>query len=108
MRKMMAGAWLGAAFLCTSILAASAADYFPPKGDAWAKHTPQQEGIDPVKMQQAIDYAISAEIAYPPELAKVADVRDLTTAVPMKYANEVMNSPLGPLKKHAPARFPMI
>src|SRR5271167_23562 len=103
MRRTLFGAWLSTALLSTSILAASAADYFPPKGDAWAQHTPQQEGLDAAKMQQAIDYAISAEIAYPPELAKVADVRDLTTAVPMKYANEVMNSPLGPLKKHAPA-----
>jgi CubicO group peptidase (beta-lactamase class C family) len=83
--------------------AALAADYFPPPGDTWALHTPAQEGLDPVKLQAAVDYAVSAEPQYPPELAKVADIRDLRTSVPLKYAKEAFNSPIGPLQPHAPA-----
>jgi hypothetical protein len=40
---------------------AFAADYFPPKGEAWTTHTPEQEKLDPKKLQAAIDFAISAE-----------------------------------------------
>jgi len=94
------------AFLAVILLStppAFAADYFPPKGDQWATHTPSQEGLDAAKLKEAIDFAISAEQKYPPELAKVANIRDLRTAVPMKYAGEAFNSPIGPLKEHAPA-----
>jgi CubicO group peptidase (beta-lactamase class C family) len=82
---------------------AHAADYFPPRGDDWASHSPEQEKLDPVKLKQAVDFAISAERTYPPELAKVADIRDLRTTVPLEYAHEPFNSPIGPLKPHAPA-----
>ena len=82
---------------------AYAADYFPPKGDNWATRTPQQEHLDPAKLKAAIDFAISAELKYPPELAKVADIRDLTISVPLKYTGEAFSSPIGPLKAHAPA-----
>ena len=85
------------------ITPASAADYFPPKGDGWTTHTPQQEKLDPAKLKAAIDFAVSAENKYPPELAKVADIRDLRISVPMKYAGEAFSSPIGPLKPHAPA-----
>ena len=98
----MRGRLIGAALALTATLAlwhgpALAAGYFPPKGDNWATRTPEQEGFDPVKLQQAIDFAIASETKYAPALAKVADVRDLTTAVPMKYAGEAYNSPIGPL-----------
>ena len=83
--------------------AAMAADYFPPPGDAWATHTAAQEGLDPAKLKAAVDYAVSAERQYPPELAKVADIRDLRIAVPLEYAKEAFNSPIGPLKPRAPA-----
>jgi len=65
-------ALLGAALL--SLSPVQAADYFPPKGDGWARHTPQQEKFDPTKLKAAIDYAISAELKYSPELAKVANI----------------------------------
>ena len=68
MRTCLAIALLGLAF------PAFAADYFPPKGEAWATHTPAQEKLDPKKLQAAIDFAIASEQQYPPELAKVADV----------------------------------
>jgi hypothetical protein len=67
MRGKIIGAFLGAGLL--GISAASAADYLPPKGDNWATHTPQQEGLDPAKMKAAIDFAVSAELKYPPALA---------------------------------------
>ena len=92
-------ALLGAALISP----ASAGDYFPPKGDSWATHTPQQEKFDPAKLKAAIDYAIASELKYPPELAKVADIRDLRVSVPLKYTGEAFSSPIGPLKAHAPA-----
>ena len=82
---------------------AFAADYVPPKGDNWATHTPEQEGFDAAKLKAAVDFAVSAELQYPPELAKQADIRDLRISVPLKYAGEPFNSPIGPLKPHAPA-----
>jgi len=42
-------ALFGAALLGLS--PAYAADYFPPKGDGWAKHTPEQEKFDPAKLK---------------------------------------------------------
>ncbi|MDB5740649.1 MAG: beta-lactamase, partial [Alphaproteobacteria bacterium] len=84
-------------------LPAAAGDYFPPKGDAWSTHTPAQEKLDAAKLKAAIAFAISAELKYPPELARVADIRDLRISVPLKYAKEAFNTPIGPLKPHAPA-----
>ena len=46
---------------------AFAADYVPPKGDAWTTHSPAQEGFDPAGLQAAIDFAVSAELKYPAE-----------------------------------------
>ncbi|HUO02535.1 MAG TPA: serine hydrolase [Rhizomicrobium sp.] len=80
-----------------------AADYFPPKGDNWTTRTPEQEKLDPVKLKEAVDFAIASERTYPPELAKVADIRDLRIAVPLEYGHEAFNTPIGPLKPHAPA-----
>ena len=62
-----------------------------------------KEKLDPAKLKAAIDFAISAERKYPPDLAKVADIRDLRVSVPLKYAGEAFSSPIGPLKAHAPA-----
>jgi len=87
--KRLVLALLGAALISP----ASAGDYFPPKGDGWTRHTPQQEKFDPAKLKAAIDYAISAELQYPPELAKVADIRDLRVSVPLKYTGEAFSSP---------------
>jgi len=108
--KCLVSSSLATAFLTTALLSLSpalvparAADYFPPKGDSWETRTPQQEKLDPAKLKAAIDYAISAELQYPPELAKVADIRDLRVSVPLKYVGEPFSSPIGPLKAHAPA-----
>ena len=101
MRAVLTSALI-AAFVAAA-LPAAAADYFPPKGDGWATHTPAQEKLDAAKLKAAIDFAISAELKYPPDLAKVADIRDLRVSVPLKYAREAFNTPIGPLKPHAPA-----
>jgi CubicO group peptidase (beta-lactamase class C family) len=92
-----------AAFMLLSAAPVFGADYFPPRGDGWSTHTPEQEKLDPAKLKQAVDFAISAERTYPPELAKVADIRDLRIAVPLEYGHEAFNTPIGPLKPHAPA-----
>jgi CubicO group peptidase (beta-lactamase class C family) len=100
MRKVFWGLLLGASLVPGL---AFAADYLPPKGDAWTTHTPKQEGFDAAKLKAAVDYAVSAEMTYPPALAAQADIRDLRVAVPLKYAHEPFNNPIGPLKPHAPA-----
>ena len=51
--------------LCVSVVsyvpvAAQGATYYPPAG-AWAKKAPADLGLDPVKLQEAIDYAKSHE-----------------------------------------------
>ena len=101
MRGSFFGVFLGLSLV--PVGGAVAADYLPPKGDSWATHTPQQEKLDPAKLKAAIDFAVSAEMTYPPALAKVADIRDLRVSVPLKYAHEAFNTPIGPLKPHAPA-----
>src|SRR5579863_9669728 len=100
MRSLML-ALSGAAVLTFS--PAIAADYFPPKGDQWTTHTPAQEHLDAAKLKAAIEFAISAETKYPPDLAAKVDIRDLRISIPLKYAGEPFSSPLGPLKPHAPA-----
>lgn len=86
----------GAAMAC-----AQASDYIPPKG-SWQTHAPQAEGFDPAKLQAAIDFAIANETKFPPELARVADVRDMRIAIPIQFAGP-FSDPIGPLKPHAPA-----
>src|SRR5690349_18204546 len=50
--------------LCVSVafvnVGAQSAPYFPPKGE-WAKKSPAELGMDPAKLQAAIDYAKSHE-----------------------------------------------
>jgi CubicO group peptidase (beta-lactamase class C family) len=93
---------LGIVFLLAAIAsAAQAADYFPPKGQ-WQARPPETEGFDPAKLKAAIDFAVANETRFPPDLAKVADVRDLRIAVPMQFAGP-FSDPIGPLKPHAPA-----
>jgi len=97
--------WIGTVAMAALLGATPvfAADYFPPKGDNWTTRTPEQEKLDPVKLKEAVDFAIASERTYPPELAKVADIRDLRIAVPLEYGHEAFNTPIGPLKPHAPA-----
>ena len=43
-----------------SVTVTAQSTYFPPKGE-WAKKSPAELGLDPVKLQAAIDYAKSHE-----------------------------------------------
>ena len=80
-----------AALLATS---AQAADYLPPPGDAWATHTPAQEGFDAAKLQAAIDFAVAHETKLSPELDGVIDQRDQRITIPLQFANEPFSSPI--------------
>src|SRR5689334_4946204 len=58
MKKLLAiSAVLVAALIVTP---AAQSTYFPPKGD-WAKKSPAELGMDPVKLKEAIDFAMTRE-----------------------------------------------
>ncbi len=77
--------------------AAQAADYVPPVGETWATHAPAREGFDAAKLKAAIDFAVASETRFPPELAAVADVRDMRLYIPISFAKEPYSDPIGPL-----------
>ncbi len=82
---------------------AQGGDYLPPPGDAWATHTPAQEGIDGAKLRAAIDFAVVHETKLTPVLDGVIDQRDLRITIPLQFAKEPFSDPIGPLAPHAPA-----
>ncbi|MET0667546.1 MAG: hypothetical protein ABWZ01_03470, partial [Methyloceanibacter sp.] len=80
-----------------------AADYVPSGGNDWIKHAPAQEGLDPEKLDAAVNFAIANETKLPPDLAKVVDVRDLRIVIPLNFAGEPFSGPIGPLRPRAAA-----
>src|SRR5579883_32246 len=92
-----------AALIFGNVHSARPADYFPPPGDAWSTHTPEQEGFDSAKLKVAIDFAVDHESTVAPELAKVIDSRDQRITIPLAFAKEPFSGPIGPLTPHAPA-----
>src|SRR5687767_11533914 len=62
LRKLIPCVAVVAALVATISVTPSAqqAPYYPPAG-AWAKKSPAELGLDPVKLQEAIDYAKSRE-----------------------------------------------
>jgi CubicO group peptidase (beta-lactamase class C family) len=46
----------------------AAAGYFPPAGDAWARRTPRQAGLDSARLAQAVAFAVSSESRAPRNL----------------------------------------
>src|ERR1700744_5017451 len=90
--------------LLTALIATSAqaADYLPPRGDAWATHTVAQEGFDQTKLQAAIDFAVAHETKLSPDLDGVIDQRDQRITIPLQFAGPY-GDPIGPLTPHAPA-----
>ncbi|HTQ15132.1 MAG TPA: serine hydrolase [Rhizomicrobium sp.] len=94
--------WAIALAFCAGTVA-QAQDYVPPPGDAWATHTPQQEGFDAAKLQAAIDFAVSHETRLTPDLEGVVDLRDQRITIPLQFAREPFSDPIGPLTVHAPA-----
>jgi len=84
--------------LCLSIciLAASAiaqAPYTPPAG-SWARRTPQTAKLDPVKLKEAIDFAIASESKAP---------RDLQLAHFQTFGREPYGEPIGQFKDRGDA-----
>jgi CubicO group peptidase (beta-lactamase class C family) len=61
--KLLIPCFCVAVFLCMFVAAAPSAQqaaYYPPAG-AWAKKSPAELGMDPVKLQEAVDFARSKE-----------------------------------------------
>lgn len=78
---------------------ASAADYFPAKGQ-WTHHAPAAEGLDAAKLKAAIDFAVAHETRFPPGVK--LDARDMRIKIPLDFAHEPFSDPIGPLKPRAP------
>jgi len=51
---------LSASLVSDVTVGAQSAAYFPPKGE-WAKKTPAELGLDPAKLKEAIDFALTRE-----------------------------------------------
>ena len=87
--------WLG--IVCLLFVASSAAaqnaPYYPERFD-WQKHTPQQEGFDAAKLDEAIKFAIASDSPMPHDQLAV---HQMTFA-----ANEPFDAPLGPHSVRAP------
>jgi CubicO group peptidase (beta-lactamase class C family) len=65
----------------------NAAEYVPPHGGDWARHTPAEAGFDPDKLKAAIDFAIAIESREP---------RDLALAIALMWAREPYDAIIGP------------
>lgn len=72
----------------------SAQTYFPSKGN-WESKTPSELGVDPNKLQEAIDFAVSHESNANPNL-KIAHYESAFGREPFGY-------PIGPMKLRGPA-----
>lgn len=64
-----------------------AAEYVPPPGAAWERHTPEQAGFDAAKLRAAIDFAIASENPRP---------RDLALSIALERAAEPYDAIIGP------------
>jgi CubicO group peptidase (beta-lactamase class C family) len=80
--------------LGTAVIAqSSSAPYYPARFD-WQKHTPQQEGFDPAKLDEAIKFAVASDNPAPHDQAVVHQQSFA--------ANEPFDSVLGPHSVRAP------
>ena len=67
----------------------AAQTYTPGPGDDWQTRTPAQVGLNPGRLQQAIDFAVAAESP---------ETRDLRQRHYFSFALEPYGEPLGPFK----------
>lgn len=67
--------------------------YFPPR-DKWERREPQQLGIDPARLKQAIEFAITNESKSP---------RNLELAHFQTFGREPFGEPIGPFRERGPA-----
>jgi CubicO group peptidase (beta-lactamase class C family) len=75
-------------------LAEKGSAYFPGKGDAWEKRTPDELGMDSRLLQDAIDYAMANEWRGP---------KDLEAAVTQSFGREPYGTIIGPTKSRGGA-----
>jgi CubicO group peptidase (beta-lactamase class C family) len=68
-------------------------EYIPPRG-SWERRTPEKAGIDPIKLKEAIDFAIVSESTAP---------RDLELAHYRTFGREPYGEAVGPFKERGPA-----
>lgn len=90
MKKLTSSLFL--VFCLVQIL--SAQTYFPSKGN-WESKTPSELGVDPNKLQEAIDFAVAHESNANPNL-KIAHYESAFGREPFGY-------PIGPMKMRGPA-----
>lgn len=66
------------------------AQYVPAAGDAWERRTPEQMGMDPARLRQAVEFAIANESGAP---------RDLEAAHHRSFGREPYGDAIGPFKE---------
>ncbi len=64
--------------------------YFPPKNSAWAEKSPEVSGIDPAKLEEAVNFASENEYT---------GSRDLRIAIIQGFRTEPYHELAGPVKK---------
>jgi CubicO group peptidase (beta-lactamase class C family) len=77
------------ALLLAGSASAQQATYYPGPGDQWEKRTPQQAGMDAVRLQEAIDFARANETSAP---------RDLERNHYLSFGREPYGEAVGPFK----------
>ncbi|MBK7870610.1 MAG: serine hydrolase [Saprospiraceae bacterium] len=87
---------LSLSFFVTIALSAqkTASIYYPGPGDAWEHRTPEQMGMNPAKIQEAIDFAIAQESTTP---------KNLEVAHYQSFGREPFGMGVGPFKERGAA-----
>jgi CubicO group peptidase (beta-lactamase class C family) len=70
---------------------AKATVYYPPRGE-WQRHTPEAEGMDRAKLDQAIAYAVANENPA---------TKDLALDLAAQYSREPFDAAIGPVRPRA-------
>lgn len=93
MQKLL---FLGLSLFVSIALSAqkTASIYYPGPGNAWEHRTPEQMGMNPAKIQAAIDFAIAQESTTP---------KDLEVAHYQSFGREPFGDGIGPFKERGAA-----
>lgn len=84
--------WTLTVLIASAAPAVAQQEYFPPKGE-WERRTPQQLGLDPALVQEAVELAQASESSSP---------RDLELNHAMTFGREPYGDAVGPLKERGP------
>jgi CubicO group peptidase (beta-lactamase class C family) len=85
---------LAVAVLLLAPSAAAQGTYYPPPGDAWERRTPDQVGLAPAAVKEAVALAVAAESRAP---------RDLLENHRRGYGTEPHGEAIGPFRPRGPA-----